>query len=310
MSEQKNWAVIYCPREGSIKTQKRWKKILDYLEGHGVTFDYVQSEGPGSVERLAAMMTRTGYRTIIVVGGDAALNHALCGIMSVSYPPGGHPVLGVIPNGFGNDFAKYWGFSPNDYKATIDALICHRMRKVDVGQIKFISNKEGVLPPQYFLNCVNMGLAASITKLKRRTDTLFGLKSISYSVSALLLLFQRVSFKFSFSVNGEQFDRHAMSVCVGSSLGYGQTPSAVPYNGLLDVTLVSKPPIFQVFHGLWLLLTGHFLSHRGLSVWRTSHLSFEKAARIPISIDGRLYHHSCDEVSIEIMPEEIEFLVK
>mgnify|MGYP002772255685 CR=1 FL=1 len=82
-----SWGIIYCPKEGSAHTQKRWKKIRQYLEEKGVNFDYVQSEGAGSVERLAAMMTRTGYATIIIVGGDSALNHAICGIMSTaSYP--------------------------------------------------------------------------------------------------------------------------------------------------------------------------------------------------------------------------------
>ena len=36
-------------------------------------FDFVQSESQGSVERLASMLTQNGYRTIIVIGGDAAL---------------------------------------------------------------------------------------------------------------------------------------------------------------------------------------------------------------------------------------------
>ena len=66
----KSWAVIYCPKEGSTRTHKRWDKIRRYLLAQGIAFDYVQSEGAGSVERLAAMMTRAGYRTILVVGGD------------------------------------------------------------------------------------------------------------------------------------------------------------------------------------------------------------------------------------------------
>ena len=52
------WALIYCPKEGSTHTQKRWKKIRQYLEEKGIAFDYVQSEGAGSVERLASMITR------------------------------------------------------------------------------------------------------------------------------------------------------------------------------------------------------------------------------------------------------------
>lgn len=275
----------------------------------GVAFDYVQSEGAGSVERLASMMTRAGYGTIIVVGGDSALNHALCGIMQTHSPTGQHPALGVIPNGFGNDFAKYWGFSENDYKGTIHALICRRIRKVDVGTVDVESS--GQNPSRlYFLNCINMGVAAAITNLRRKTSSFFGLKTISYFTSALLLVFQRMSYHFSFNLNGEYVERKAITLCIGSSRGYGQTPSAVPYNGLLDITLVPKPPLFQIFHGLWLLFTGRFLSHRGINVWRSRHIQFSNTGHTSLSLDGRIVHRPVSALRIDIMPEEIDFLIK
>ena len=304
----KSWGVIYCPKEGSPRTHKRWNKIRHYLEWQGVAFDYVQSEGTGSVERLASMMTRAGYGTIIIVGGDAALNHALCGIMSSESPTGRHPAIGVIPNGFGNDFAKYWGFSVDDYKSTINSLLHRRTRKVDVGTVNIQRIDQGN-EQLFFLNCLNLGIASSITNLKRKTSSLLGLKTLSYFISALLLLFQRTNFKFSFSMSGENIDSQAMSICIGSAHGYGQTPSAVPYNGMLDITLVSTPPLLHIFHGLWLLFTGRFLSHRGVRVWRTQHLKFTGTSRALLSIDGRVYHHQVETLDIHILPEEIDFLI-
>lgn len=73
--------VIYNPKAGSRKAQKRWKEIRDYMESQHVQFDYVQSEGFGSVERLACTLANNGYRTIIVVGGDGAINDAVNGIL-------------------------------------------------------------------------------------------------------------------------------------------------------------------------------------------------------------------------------------
>ena len=161
----------------------------------------------------------------------------------------------------------------------------------------------------FFLNCLNLGIASSITNLKRKTSSLLGLKTLSYFISALLLLFQRTNFKFSFSMSGENIDSQAMSICIGSAHGYGQTPSAVPYNGMLDITLVSKPPLLHIFHGLWLLFTGRFLSHRGVRVWRTQHLKFTGTSRALLSIDGRVYHHQVETLDIHILPEEIDFLI-
>ena len=51
--EPNRWGIIYNPKAGSRKTQKRWNEIRSYMENRKVVFDYVQSEGFGSVERLA-----------------------------------------------------------------------------------------------------------------------------------------------------------------------------------------------------------------------------------------------------------------
>ncbi len=301
-----SWAVIYYPKSGSPKTHKRWKKIRTYMEEQGICFDYVQSEGPGSVERLAAMMTANGYRTILIVGGDAALYEALNGIINAQSPTGNLPALGVIPNGFGNDFAHYWGFDEDNYKQTIDRLLLRKTRRVDVGVCKM---NGGELPTRYFLNCVNIGAVASIVNIRRKTRKFWGLETLSYLTSAFLLLFQRMTFKIDFSTSGENFKKQAMTVCIGSARGYGQTTSAVPYNGLLDVSLVSPPQLTGLFHGLWLLFSGRFINHRNTSVWRTRHIVFHSTGQAPLSLDGRVLERSVREADISILPEKIDFLI-
>ena len=80
--EPNRWGIIYNPKAGSRKTQKRWNEIRSYMENRKVVFDYVQSEGFGSVERLARTLANNGYRTIVIVGGDGAINDAINGIMT------------------------------------------------------------------------------------------------------------------------------------------------------------------------------------------------------------------------------------
>ena len=75
--EPGKWGVIYNPKAGTRKVQKRWKEIKEYMDSKGVNYDYVQSEGFGSVERLAKILANNGYRTIVIVGGDCAPSHEL-----------------------------------------------------------------------------------------------------------------------------------------------------------------------------------------------------------------------------------------
>ena len=128
------WGVIYNPRAGTRKAQKRWKEIKEYIDSKQVAYDYIQSEGFGSVERIAGMFANNGYKTIVVVGGDGALNDAINGIMASDAPEKSSIAIGLIPNGIGNDFADYWGLTL-DYKVAVDWIINNRKKKINYEQI-------------------------------------------------------------------------------------------------------------------------------------------------------------------------------
>ncbi|MBR4433315.1 MAG: acylglycerol kinase family protein, partial [Bacteroidaceae bacterium] len=77
------WGIIYSPKSGIMRTHRRWEIIRRYLNEKGIEYDFVQSEGNGSEERLAAMLAQNGYTTLIVVGGDVALNRVIQGALSI-----------------------------------------------------------------------------------------------------------------------------------------------------------------------------------------------------------------------------------
>ena len=165
-SEQESrWGVLYCPKHGKAK---RWKRIEKCLKEKGIIYDFVQSESTGSVERLMRMLINNGYKTIVLVGGDSALNDAVNCLMEAEPSVRESIALGVIPNGLINDFARYWGFRESEVEQTVEWLSQRRIRKVDLGCIRYM-NKKGERCRRYFLNCVNIGLTASIMNLRRRT---------------------------------------------------------------------------------------------------------------------------------------------
>ena len=169
--EPDKWGVIYNPKAGTRKVQKRWKEIKEYMDSKGVPYDYVQSEGFGSVERLAGILANNGYRTIVVVGGDGALNDAINGIMLSNAEDKENIAIGIIPNGIGNDFAKYWEMS-SEYKEAVDCIINNRRRKIDVGTCYYYDGQKHMT--RYFLNAINIGLGARIVKI---TDQCMGIRT-------------------------------------------------------------------------------------------------------------------------------------
>ena len=305
-SEQESrWGVLYCPKHGKAK---RWKRIEKCLKEKGIIYDFVQSESTGSVERLMRMLINNGYKTIVLVGGDSALNDAVNCLMEAEPSVRESIALGVIPNGLINDFARYWGFRESEVEQTVEWLSQRRIRKVDLGCIRYM-NKKGERCRRYFLNCVNIGLTASIMNLRRRTRRILGSQTLSFVLSSLLLLFQRMEYKVKMRINSETIDRKVMTVCIGSGSGYGQTPNAVPYNGLLDVSVVYHPKVFQVLGGIYLLLTGKFLNHKRVHPYRTSEVSVEEARHALVSCDGRLMGTPEGSFKITVEQEVLQFMI-
>jgi len=298
------WGIIYSPKNGVLNTHKRWEKIRRRLNERGVEYDFVQSEGGGSEERLAAMLAKNGYTTIIIVGGDGALNRAIHGVMSVDMEFHKTITFGVIPNGHGNDYAHFWELDEDDPLEAIEVLLRGRVRQVDLG-IMHEGGRE-----HYFLNCMNVGLAASITNIRHKTYRFWGMSALSYLSSFFLMLFHRMEQEIHFSVNHEHIHESLMNVCVGNASAYGLTPNAVPYNGMLDVTTVSHPAISQLVAGMYMLVTGKFLTHRNVRPYRSRQkIRFEKIGRACVSIDGQVINNVELPMEVSVRQEWIRFII-
>ena len=278
------------------------------LDERHVLYDFIQSESVDGVERLVKMMINNGYKTIVIVGGDSALNDAVNCLMMEEKTVRDEVALGVIPNGVLNDFSRFWGFDVKQIEQTVDWLIQHRVRKIDLGCVRY-TNKKGEKCHRYFLNCINIGLTADIMNLRRQTRRLLGSHMLSFFVSLFVMLFHRMEYKMKLKINSDVIERKVMTVCIGSGPGYGQTPNAVPYNGMLDVSVVYHPEVVQLIEGLWLLVAGRFLNHRSVHPYRTREVEVEYAKKAIVGIDGRTMKTPVGAYKISVEQEVVNFLI-
>ena len=303
--ETTRWGVLFCPKARKGKLRERIQRVLDERK---VQYDFVQSESTDSVERLFTMLVHNGYKTIIIVGGDSALNDAVNCLMREEKQIRDEIALGVIPNGVVNDFARYWNFKEGNLEQTVNWLISHRVRTIDVGCLRY-TNKQGETCRRYFLNCVNIGMIADVMNLRRHARSLLGSRTLSFIVSLFLMIFHRMDYKMHVRINADVVKRKVMTMCIGSGPGYGQTPSAVPYNGMLDVSMIYNTGVKQVFAGLWLLITGRFLNHRSVHPYRTTLVEVIEAKHALVGVDGRLLGMPVGSYSVSVEQEVINFLI-
>lgn len=308
MAEQNRWGVIYSTNPILFKRNKRWNQIRRYMEDKGVLYDYVQSDSVGSVERLCGMLCENGYKTIVLVGDDGALYDAINGIMAHKRSLTSDFAFGIIPLGVGHDFARFWGMDSSSYQEAVDRIIERRVRKIDVGCITYSSG--GYAEKRYFLNCINIGLGARLVKTTNDFLRIMGSSKLNVIPIFIRQIFERKSFDLKFQIETEVVDGTYMSVCIGNCLGYGQTPNSVPYNGMVDVSTVTRPLWWQLFEGFWLLGKGRFLNYKNVHPYRAQKVKVMDIGKAFITLDGRELaekHPAPFEVYVE--PEVINFIV-
>ena len=306
----KNIGIIYCPNHKPFTSPaKRWAKIAAALEAHGLQYDMIQSEKADSVERLVSMLLGNGYETIIIAGGDSALNDAVNCFMRTEKHVRERTALGVIPNGVMNDFASFWGFTYHDIEHAVASIAQRRVRKVDVGYMCY-TNKRAEDKRRYFINCVNVGLLAGIQKLRQETRRRLWSRKLSFIVSGLMMTFIKKFFRVSYTINFTHEEHRVSTLCIGSAYGYGQTPNAVPYNGMLDITVVRHSALSETIGALYLFARGKILNHKRIKPYRSASIELEVPKGTPVSIDGHPMETPCGSFRITVQQEEINFIIE
>ena len=128
--------------------------------------------------------------------------------------------------------------------------------------------------------------------IKTTYDAAYIIGSRRLSIISALInrIFERKQFTMSMKIETEEIEGKYMSMCVGNCLGYGQTRNSVPYNGLLDVSLITRPKWWQLFEGFWLLGKGRFLNYKNVHPYRARQIVVNDVDKALVSLDDIVLH--------------------
>ncbi|MCF0203424.1 MAG: lipid kinase [Bacteroidaceae bacterium] len=302
------YAIIYCPKHTITSTSGIRKTVEKCFAARKMEYKLFTATKENTVSGYTEEAIREGYKTLVIIGGDRSLNQAANAIMHLPEEERREVRLAVVPNGTINSFSRYWGLCDKTVEDCVDYVEHGTVRRIDVGCINY-TNPEGEACHRHFLNCINIGLSAYITRVRHNTRSILWSRKLSFLVSTMILIFQRSVYKMRFSLNHEDVDGSFMTVCIGNCTGYGQTPSAVPYNGMLDVSAVTITPLSGMIMGFYLLLTGKFLKHKNVKPFRTRSVTFREMNSKAVSVDGAMINTPKGEFTIGIAHEALNFIV-
>jgi YegS/Rv2252/BmrU family lipid kinase len=217
-------SLIVNPASGGGKAERLLPAVEAALRGHGLD---VQTARTRSLEhaRELALAAHTSQRVAVTLSGDGlvgAVAGALSGLDGA--------LMGVLPGGRGNDFARVAGI-PLDAVAATQLIASGTPRPIDVGDV------EG----RPFIGIASLGFDSDANRIANEAPARLG--NLVYAYGALRALASWKHARFSVSVDGEERAFEGWTVAVANSGAYGggmlMAPDAKLDDGLLDVVLTA-----------------------------------------------------------------------
>ena len=216
------------------RLEPRARELLGRIEVH-------RSEGPGALTRLAGDLARQGGPCLVIAaGGDGTTHEVINGLAPGGQPLNSDCVLGLLPIGSGNDFARSVGVPRNPVRA-VHALAHNQTLGVDLGLIQ-CRDPTGAPSARCFGSSVTFGLSAAALELVARTGKPLGGR-VSYLIAAIRAILSSEPARGTIEVDGgsvHEGDFLLLSLTNGPFFGAGMqiAPGASATDGRLDQVLV------------------------------------------------------------------------
>ncbi len=211
-------------------------------------------------------------------------------------------VLGLVPSGRGNDFARALGL-PGDPRALAEVLLHGSPRRVDT--IAVASAAHGGVS---VLGSVYAGVDAVANRHANRSRLLRG--SASYYAGGLRAVAAWRPAAYRITVDGALLERHGYTVVAANSgfYGFGRliAPDARVDDGLLDVVVVRDAPKRLFFTMMNELKTGAHLARPQVEVVRGREIRIEADRGLPYGADGEV--DAALPVTVRVQPGALNVL--
>jgi YegS/Rv2252/BmrU family lipid kinase len=301
---------IVNPNSSNGKTKGIWQKILKELEGTLGKIDYAFTEFTMHAAELANKALKSGYTTIVAVGGDGTLNEALNGFFSRGKPVRENAEIGFIPSSTGGDTARSLGIRHYPRKDLLLKMLTGKSLLLDFATAHF-RDSEGAKTTRHFINELSAGFSANIAQFVNRSTKMVGGKA-SFFLGVFRCLSSLKNRVMEIIVDGKPWytgPTFITAVCNGKYFGGSMkvAPQAVLDDGKLDIILIKHFTRRDVIHHIGKIYTGEHLDLPQVSTVRASSVRITSLEEVPLEMDGE--QPGILEVSIEVNHRGINFLV-
>ena len=269
------------------KGAKAASLIFQCLEELDVGYALVPGETLQEVKHNLQELIEQGAERVIVAGGDGIIHHAIQSIATTE------TVLGIIPIGTGNDFCRALTI-PTDVEKAVRASL-EEPRSIDLLKVN----------DRWVASVMTFGFSSDVNVRAERMRWPTG--PSRYTVSTLASL-RSLSSKFvNFLIDDVPFERDVSlwNVANTSDFGGGMkiAPSANPFDGIANLTLVSKVGRFELLRFFRRVFSGSHMSHPKVEGLEGKRIVLETAG-LGLWADGEFIGES--PATIDLVPNAIQ----
>ncbi len=239
-------------------------RMRSMLEMRGVSFEIRETQYPGHATELSKAAVDEGFDVIVAVGGDGTLRETALGVVHTDR------VLGLLPCGTGNDYARAAGI-PTDAEAALDILLNGENRVVDAGQAN----------DQIFFNIAGFGFDVDVLDYTEEYKPKCKNGETAYRLGVLKALLGLKLRKTTLTFPDGTIERNVLMAAAGVGTHFGGGMNVLPESdmsdGLLDVCIAHDVNRITVLGLLPKFIKG---KHVGLK-----YITYRKATEVSVVCD-------------------------
>lgn len=284
---------VINPSAGQGKYRRIINAIHTTLSGSGLHYDIKVLQYRGEAASIAKKAADS-YSVVVAVGGDGTVNQVLNGIVD------SQAILGIIPAGTGNGFARALGL-PLRSEEACQVLVEGRIRGLDVGKAN----------SRYFLGTAGVGFDALISKFAgERLGPLRGMWL--YFLAGALTFYKFTPQLMDVKIDSRIVKVSPLLVAIANTRRYGGkaliAPNAKPDDGLLDVCVIQDMNAVRLVRHLPKLFTGQHIHLPDVAMYRGRKIAIDAPKPIPVHVDGEAIG-SYSRIRFTLLPKAVRVLV-
>lgn len=290
---------------------KLWNKIENHLKDNNIEYELLITKKKYDAAEYAFKITAENTNepyAIIVFGGDGTLNEVVNGIASFD-----HLMLGYIPSGSGNDFAR--GMKIRfDINKSMDTIVNPILfEEINYG----ISEYNGT--SRRFLVSSGVGYDAFVcenvnsSKIKTFLNRIY-LGKLAYIIHGILQMVNLRCISADITMTSGQKMHIDKLIFMSSHIlpyeggGFKFCPDAGGMDGYLNFCVAGNISKFKVLLALPTAIFGKHVNFKGVDIYRCEKAEIYCSKKTSIHTDGETMAHT-GNVSFSCGPEKIKFIM-